>query len=143
MKYKLYLVCLIYNLQPTILDTLLVFIRHRLQSFLYAFKGLALFFNSQLHAKIHSLAAAFVILLGWLFQLFWYEWALLVVAIGLVFLAETFNTAIEFLVNFVSPDDNEQAGKVKDLAAGAVLLAALTAFIIGLLIFVPKFMRII
>ncbi len=100
-------------------------------------------FGTQINAKIHLLVALFVLLLGFLFQLFWYEWALILFAIGLVFAMEAANTAIEFLVDLVSPQHNEQAGKVKDLAASAVLIAAITALVIGLLVFVPKFLRIL
>jgi diacylglycerol kinase len=124
-------------------NKLISFLRLRLHSFSYAFKGIYLLFSTQINAKIHLLVALFVLLLGFLFQLFWYEWALILFAIGLVFAMEAANTAIEFLVDLVSPQYNEQAGKVKDLAASAVLIAALTALAIGLLVFVPKFLRIL
>lgn len=61
----------------------------------------------------------------------------MVVAISLVLIAEILNTAIEFLVNLVSPQYNEMAGKVKDIAAGAVLFAALMAVVIGTIVFGP------
>lgn len=125
------------------MNKLISFLRLRLHSFLYAFKGIYLLFGTQINAKIELLVALFVLLLGFLFQLFWYEWALVLFAIGLVFAMEAANTAIEFLVDLVSPQHNEQAGKVKDLAAAAVLIAALTALLIGLLVFVPKFLRIL
>lgn len=113
------------------------------KSFGYAFKGIALLFNTQNNAKIHLLVGTFVIILGFLFQLLWYEWALIVFAIGFVLASEAINTALEFLVDMISPTYQPKAGQVKDLAAGAVLLAATTALIIGLLVFVPKFMRIL
>lgn len=125
------------------MNKLISFLRLRLHSFLYAFKGIYLLFGTQINAKIHLLVALFVLLLGFLFQLFWYEWALILFAIGLVFAMEAANTAIEFLVDLVSPQHNEQAGKVKDLGAAAVLIAAITALVIGLLVFVPKFLRIL
>jgi diacylglycerol kinase (ATP) len=65
------------------------------------------------------------------------QWILLVLAIGLVHAAEAFNTAIEEIVNFISPQQHPSAGKIKDLAAGAVLITAVTAAIIGALIFTP------
>lgn len=61
----------------------------------------------------------------------------MVVAISLVLIAEILNTAIEFLVNLVSPQYNEMAGKVKDIAAGAVLFAAIMAVVIGTIVFGP------
>lgn len=118
------------------------FFRKRLQSFGYAFRGLAIFFQTQTNAKIQVLVSLFAILLGFLLQIVWYEWALIIFSIGLVLSAETMNTAIEFLTDLVSPTYNEKAGKVKDIAAGAVLLAAITAILIAMLIFIPKFIRI-
>ena len=66
------------------------------------------------------------------------EWALVIFCFGLVFLAEIANTAIEIFVDHVSPEFHEEAGKVKDVAAGAVLVSAFVSVIIGLIIFLPK-----
>ena len=71
------------------------------------------------------------------------EWLFVVVAIALVIITEMLNTAIEFLVDFVSPEYNELAGKVKDIAAGAVLFAALMAAVIGILVFGPYLLALI
>ncbi|MEE1945945.1 diacylglycerol kinase family protein [Pedobacter sp. KR3-3] len=109
-----------------------------LQSFGYAFKGLAYAFRSQLNFKLHCVAAVLVLALGWYVQLSVAEWLWISLAIALVLAAELFNTAIEVLVDLVSPNWNEQAGRVKDVAAGAVLLIALLALVVGLFIFVPK-----
>jgi diacylglycerol kinase len=125
------------------MNTIFDFFNQRLKSFQYAFKGVAVFFQTQTNAIIHFLAAFLVVLLGFLFQITWYEWALLIFAIGLVFSMEVMNTAIEFLTDLVSPNPNEKAGKVKDIAAGAVLLAAITALLIGIIVFLPKFLRIL
>jgi diacylglycerol kinase len=125
------------------MNTIFDFFNQRLKSFQYAFKGIAVFFQTQTNAIIHFLAAFLVIILGFLFQITWYEWALLIFAIGLVFSMEVMNTAIEFLTDLVSPNPNEKAGKVKDIAAGAVLLAVITALLIGVIVFLPKFLRIL
>lgn len=109
-----------------------------LQSFGYAFKGLAYAFRSQLNFKLHCVATALVVALGLYVQLSVAEWLWISLAIALVLAAELFNTAIEVLVDLVSPTWNDKAGKVKDVAAGAVLLIALLALAIGLFIFVPK-----
>lgn len=109
-----------------------------LQSFGYAFKGLAYAFRSQLNFKLHCVATALVVALGLYVQLSIAEWLWISLAIALVLAAELFNTAIEVLVDLVSPTWNDKAGKVKDVAAGAVLLIALLALAIGLFIFVPK-----
>lgn len=68
------------------------------------------------------------------------EWCLLAGCIGLVFTAEIFNTAIETLTNLVSPEWHNLAGKTKDLAAGAVLAASITAAIVGSIVFLPYFL---
>lgn len=107
-------------------------------SFKYALTGLKSFITKEHNAWIHTGATAFVLILGFTFHLSFYEWIAIVFCIGLVFAAEAFNTAIERLVNLVSPEFNRAAGDVKDIAAGAVLICAVTAAIIGLLIFLPK-----
>src|SRR5688572_20849732 len=87
--------------------------------------------------KLHVIAAAGALFLGWFFHIKNSEWCWIILAIGLVWMAEIFNTALEKLTDLVSPEYNELAGKAKDLAAGAVLMAAFTAVVIGCLIFFP------
>lgn len=113
-------------------------IHSRLKSFVYAFNGLRIFFGTQHNSFIQLTAAVFVILLGFKFKADIYEWCLLIFAIGLVFIAEVFNTSIEFLTDIVSPEYNEKAKKVKDVAAAGVLLSAIVSVIIGAIIFIPK-----
>lgn len=110
----------------------------RIKSFGFALKGLAEFFRTQHNAWIHAFAAAGVIIAGVLWDLERWEWAFLIISIGLVFISEAFNTAIEYLTDLVSPGFNEKAGKVKDLAAGAVLISAITAAAAGILVFGPR-----
>lgn len=112
--------------------------KRRIRSFLYAFRGIYFLFREQPNAWIHLVAAIGVIIAGFLCHLSTIEWGLVIFAIGLVFSAELFNSAIEGIVNKVSPEFNPLAGKIKDLAAGAVLVAAITAAIIGVVIFLPK-----
>ncbi len=78
-----------------------------------------------------------VLIMAYRFEVTRTEWCILIFCIGLVWMAETFNTALETITDLVSPEQNLLAGKTKDLAAGAVLLAAITAAVIGLIIFVP------
>jgi diacylglycerol kinase len=106
-----------------------------IRSFQYAFKGIWYFFKEENNAKVHLLASVFVISLSSYFGLTSQEWLWIVLAIGLVWMAEAFNTAIEKLVDLVSPDFNARAGEVKDLAAGAVVFAATVALVIGIIIF--------
>jgi len=112
--------------------------KKRLLSFKYAFQGLFQLFKGQPNAWIHLVSAITVILAAIWFQLSIIEWMFIILAIGFVFSAELFNTAIEKLVDKVSPEKNPLAGRIKDLAAGAVLVAAITAAAIGLVIFLPK-----
>lgn len=110
----------------------------RLLSFGFAIQGLATFFKTQHNAWIHLLATIVVITMGFVYEVNSAEWCWLIVAIGFVFAAEMFNTAIEFLTDLVSPQFHPLAKKVKDVAAGAVLIAALSAVAIGLVVFLPK-----
>ncbi len=113
-------------------------IQARLKSFVYAFEGVIYFIKHEAQALIHLIAIVAVIGAGYWFNISLTEWIAVVFAIGIVVSAEMLNTAIEKLTDMVSPQINEQAKIVKDLAAGAVLIASLTAFIIGLIIFLPK-----
>ncbi|MDH6534608.1 diacylglycerol kinase family protein [Parabacteroides sp. 52] len=112
--------------------------RKRLSSFKYAFQGLKRLFTHEANIWIHTLAAICVVLAGFYFSLSPSEWLIVILVIGFVFSAEAFNSAIESLSDVVSPEYNEYIKHTKDLAAGAVLLAAITAAIIGILIFAPK-----
>lgn len=109
----------------------------RRKSFAYAWQGLRTFWRTQAHAKIHVLAAVSVTGLAAYLRVERWEWCTLIVCITLVLAAEAFNTAIEFLTDLASPDYHPLAGKAKDVAAGAVLLTATGALIIGMIIFLP------
>lgn len=110
----------------------------RINSFRYALKGLAALIAGQPNARIHLLAAAIVIAAGFYYDLARWEWVAVVLCIALVFALEAVNTALEHLTDLVSPDPHPLAGKAKDVAAAAVLIAAIGAAITGVLIFVPK-----
>lgn len=110
-------------------------ISNRFKSFLYSLNGLKEFFKTQHNAWIEGFATIVILFLGINFEVSSTEWALLIFAIGLVLIAETINTSIEYLTDIVSPSFNERAGKVKDIASAAVLIAVITASIIGALIF--------
>ncbi|HAI75995.1 MAG TPA: diacylglycerol kinase [Microscillaceae bacterium] len=113
-------------------------LRKRIQSFVYAFQGLRVLFLEEHNARIHLVAAAGVVGLGWFCRCSTSEWTALVLAIGLVITAEALNSAIENLADFVSPERNDSIKRVKDLAAAAVLISAIAALVVGLLVFVPK-----
>lgn len=107
-------------------------------SFGYALNGIKTVFRSEKNMQIHLGIATLVILLGFLFQISKSEWLACIICIGLVFSAETMNTAIETFVDMVSPERKPQAGKIKDIAAGGVFLAAIISVVIGVIIFLPK-----
>ncbi len=117
-----------------------------MQSFGFAFKGISTLLRTQENAKIHVIAMIAVVIVGFMLGLSVTEWIFIVFACSLVLAAEAFNTAIEFIIDLVSPDYHPLAGKAKDVAAAAVLIIALGAAIAGLIIFIPKiwqYMRIL
>jgi diacylglycerol kinase (ATP) len=113
-------------------------VKKRMLSFRYAFSGIKAAIRTQHNMWIHLTAAVIVLVFGFLFRLSTFEWIAISMAIGMVLSAEIFNSAIELLTDMVSPEINPKAGRVKDMAAGAVLIAAITAAVIGLIIFAPK-----
>lgn len=111
--------------------------RHEIASFGYALQGIREALQSEPHLRFHALATVVVIGLGLWLHVSRHDWALLALAIGAVWTAELLNTAVETIINLVSPDFHPLAGRAKDVAAGAVLLMALAAVVVGLLIFGP------
>jgi diacylglycerol kinase (ATP) len=113
-------------------------LRKRAGSFSYAFQGISNFFRTQHNAWIHLFFTAVVFAAAFYFHVSRMEILVLVVVTGLVWAAEIFNTAIEAIMDHLSPDQHPSVKVIKDLAAAAVLLSALTAVIAGLIIFIPK-----
>jgi len=114
--------------------------KKRIQSFKYAYKGLRNVVSSEINFQIHMAAALIVTFLGFYFKITRPEWVSVLLCFAVVMAAEAFNSAIEELVDFVSPGLHAQAGKIKDIAAGAVLITAVSAAVIGCIIFLPKIM---
>lgn len=112
--------------------------KRELKSFGYAFKGLRSAFRSEPHMRFHAFAAVCVLACSYWVQLPALELGLILLCIGAVFAAELVNTALEKLVDLVSPDYHEKAGTIKDLAAGAVLVVSITAAVTGLVILFPR-----
>lgn len=115
--------------------------RKRLLSFKYAFKGLAALASSEPNFQIHLAAAAAVVFLGFLLDISAVEWCLALLCFAAVLAAEALNSAVEKLADIVSPDRDPRIGRVKDMAAGGVLAAAIMAAAIGAILFVPKIVR--
>ena len=115
--------------------------KKQLRSFGYAWKGIRSCIGKEQNLSFHLLATPTVVAAGFLAGITRTEWMLVILCIGLVIAAELFNSAIEQLVNLVSPQRHPLAGQVKDIAAGEVLVCAATAAIIGLIIFIPYLTR--
>lgn len=115
--------------------------KKQLRSFGYAWKGIRCCVGKEQNLSFHLIATVLVVIAGWQLDITRTEWAILLLCIGMVIAAELFNTAIEKLVDLVSPEQHPLAGQVKDIAAGAVLVCAATAAIIGLMVFVPYLTR--
>ena len=108
------------------------------RSFVFAFRGIRLVIRYENNTRIHLLAAASALVAGFALQLTYIEWTIIITQIALVWAAEAFNSAIEKIVDFVSPEFNPKAGAIKDIAAGAVLFIAIGAAITGTIIFGRK-----
>jgi len=113
-------------------------IQARLKSFVYAFEGIKAFLKYEPQALIHLIAANVVIIGGFYFKINTNEWIAVIFAIGIVVVSEMLNTAIEKLTDMVSPEIHPNAKVVKDIAAGAVLMASIVAAVIGVIVFLPK-----
>ncbi len=113
-------------------------LRKLIRSFGYAFKGIGYATATQLNFRVHLVATLVAVYLGYALHISVNEWQWVVLTITLVLVTELLNTAIETLVDLVSPEFNEKAGRVKDVAAGAVVITALFAVINALFIFLPK-----
>ncbi len=109
----------------------------RLRSFRFAFEGLWVMLKTQHNCWVHLVATAMVIGAGVFFRITLQEWSLLVVVIMMVWIAEGFNTALEFLSDAVSTDFHLLIKRAKDVAAASVLIAAVGAVVVGLLVFLP------
>jgi len=112
-------------------------LRKRAGSFRFAFDGLIQFFKTQHNAIIHLVATLAVIALSVIVQLQLVKFLFVVIAIGLVWMAELFNTAIEKLCDMVCPEQHPQIKFIKDVSAAAVLVTAIIAIITGCIIFIP------
>lgn len=108
-----------------------------MKSFQYAMTGLLHVFYTQRNMKIHLLAAVGVFALAWRLDFSAWEYAILTIAVGMVWVTEVVNTAIEVVVDLASPEIHPLAKKAKDIAAGAVLISAVVSVIIGGLLFGP------
>ena len=116
--------------------------RNRLRSFKYAFNGMWIMIKEEHNFRIHIFAAVCVIGAGLLFDISAIEWIAVFLVIGLVISLEIINSAIERLSDYVSPEKNNKIKAIKDLAAASVLVGAVVALIVGIIIFIPKILKV-
>ncbi|MDD2412812.1 MAG: diacylglycerol kinase family protein [Bacteroidales bacterium] len=116
---------------------------NRLKSFSFAFNGLKILIKEEHNARIHLFVAIVVVMAGLIFKISVNEWFVVLFAIGFVMVVEIINTAIESIANIISPEKDKRIKKIKDLSAAAVLISALTALVIGSIIFIPKLLNLI
>lgn len=110
------------------------------KSFINAANGIGFLLKSQSNARIEIIIAGIVIITGFLFRISATEWLIILLCIALVLGLEGINTAIELLADKLHPGFDSEIGKVKDVAAGAVLIVSIVAAIIGFIIFAPRLM---
>ncbi len=113
----------------------------RLNSFRYAFRGIAAFLRREHNAWIHLLATIVVAGMGFYFRLSYLEWVAICLVLGLVWITEMLNTCVEKIIDEVTDERRPSIAFIKDVAAGAVLTAALLAVIVGLLVFGNKILE--
>lgn len=112
--------------------------KERLKSFGYAWNGMREVIRSEMNMRIHFAASLLVIIMGMLFSINWIEWLFIIICIALVLSAEIANTIVERYLDNFHPEFNPKVGLIKDMAAAAVLILAMSSFIIGMIIFIPK-----
>ena len=115
------------------------FFSGRLKSVGFAVKGALKLITTEHSVMVQSSLAVLMTVAGFYFKIDRYEWMMQILAFGLVLGVESLNTAVEKIADFVHPEYHERIGFIKDIAAGAVFFAALTAILIGAIIYIPKF----
>lgn len=112
-------------------------LRKRIKSFSYAFAGIRVLLREEHNARIHLVAAVAAVAAGFLFGITPGQWTAVVIVIAMVFSAEAVNSAIERTADFVKEERDDRKRDIKDLAAGAVLICAIGAAVVGIIVFLP------
>lgn len=120
------------------LDNIMLDKKRLVNSFKYAGQGVYEAYLGEQNLKIHTIIAALVVICGFIFKISYMEWLVCLVLIGLVIMAEFFNTALEYVVDLASPEIHPLAKMAKDTASAGVLMMAIISAVIGLIIFIPK-----
>ncbi|OBX23410.1 MULTISPECIES: diacylglycerol kinase family protein [Bizionia] len=114
------------------------FLINRLKSVTYAFKGAFILVSTEASIKVQFCIGIIMTVAGFYFKISTTEWLIQIGAIGLIMALEGINTAIEEIADFMHPEYHKKIGLIKDIAAGAVFIFAVTAIIIGCIIYIPK-----
>ena len=117
-------------------------LKSRFRSFRFAFNGLGSLLRYEHNSRIHVLAAILVVIIAMLLRVNVIEWLLLVIVMGIVFLTELLNSAIETIADLIEPEYSESVRRAKDYSAAAVLISAVMAVAAGCLIFIPKLLAV-
>ncbi len=115
------------------------FLRGRIRSLKFALRGAWLLISTEHSIMVQFAIAIIMTIAGFIFNISAVEWMFQLMAIGLVIVAESLNTGIEKLSDFIHPDYHKKIGFIKDISAGAAAIAAIIAIVIGLIIYIPKF----
>lgn len=115
------------------------FLQGRIRSLKFAIRGAWLLITTEHSIMVQFIIAIIMTIVGFIMKLSAIEWMFQLMAIGLVLVAESLNTGIEKLSDFIHPDYHKRIGFIKDISAGAATFAAIIAIIIGLIIYIPKF----
>lgn len=116
------------------------FFSGRFKSMGFAIKGAYKLITTEHSVMVQSSLAVLMIIAGFYFDINRYEWMMQILAFGLVLSIEGLNTAVEKIADFIHPEFHDRIGFIKDIAAGAVMFAAMAAIAIGMLIYIPKFL---
>ncbi|WP_206052156.1 diacylglycerol kinase [Nonlabens xiamenensis] len=113
------------------------FLIGRLKGCGYAFKGAIMLLRTEPSIQVQAILAVIMTIAGWLFHITPIEWMIQIICIGLIMSLEGMNTAIEAIADFIHPDFHVKIGRIKDLAAGAVFITAITSIVVGCFIYIP------
>ena len=117
------------------------FILGRIRSIQFAFEGWVTVLRDEKNTWVHAFFSLLSIWLGIWLKITNDQWILLILTIGMVWIAEFFNSAIEMMIDLISPEIHQSAKKSKDIGAAAVLIAAIASVVIGLIMFLPPFLQ--
>lgn len=121
---------------------MLKYLRQRIQSFKYAFRGLV-FLWTEANFRIHVFSLIAVLFVGFAFDISVFEWMWILFSSALVLITEAINTVLEKTLDYIQPEQDTRVGRLKDMSAAFVLMAALNSIIVGIIIFSPKIIELV